>query len=142
MPPNFPPSVSVYRIEDAKSIVYLPGKEKDRLIALVLSPFRFFGNVMVSDRATGTDDAQKTWADRVSEGDSVMQLQKVDTVTITWERLQADRDEAEKWYLGEFQRNGFAVTSRRDAATATDVSHPCRRRRAAWSCLATPRRSR
>jgi len=121
LPPNFPPSVGVYRLEDAKSIVYLPGKEKDRLITLVLSPFRFFGNVMVSESATGTGGAPKPWVDQVTESASITQLQKMDTVTITWERLQADRDEVEKWYLGGFQRNGFAVTSRRDAATATDV---------------------
>jgi hypothetical protein len=120
LPANFPPSVDVYRLEDAKSIIYLPGGEKDRLVALVLAPFKFFGNVMVSDRGTGDDASQKQWVDRITDG-KVSQLQKVDTVTIAWERLKADRDETEQWYLSGFQRNGFAVLSRRDAATATDV---------------------
>lgn len=118
LPTNFPANVAVYRIKDAKTIVYLPGKEKDRLVAMLLSPFKFFGNIMVTDRQAGSDGGQ--WYDRITEG-SVSQLQKVDTVTITWERLKAERGDVEQWYYGELQRNGFGVKSSSNPATATDV---------------------
>lgn len=119
LPSNFPANVGVYRIEDAKSIVYLPGKEKDRLVSMLLSPFKFFGNIMVADRETKAAGGTR-WYDRITEG-SVSQLQKVDTVTVTWERLKAKRDDVEQWYYGELQRNGFGVKSSGNAATATVV---------------------
>lgn len=112
VPPNFPPSVSLYRVEDAKSIVYLAGKDKDRLIAAVLAPFRWFGRVMVSDRPSDG---------RGEPASGVSQLQDVDTVTVRWERLDIDREKLLTWYLDMLERNGFRIEAYRDDATAMDA---------------------
>ncbi|MBU2613666.1 hypothetical protein KJ925_04410 [Patescibacteria group bacterium] len=112
LPQNFPAVVNLYRIEDAVSIVYLPGSEKNRLMAFVMAPFRMFGRVMISDHQVDQDEGV---------GSTVSQLQNIDTVTVRWERFAAERATVLNRYLDDFRRNGFRIDILRDDATATDT---------------------
>ncbi|MFA5935716.1 MAG: hypothetical protein WC787_02595 [Patescibacteria group bacterium] len=106
LPSNFPPVVTLYRVEQATSIEYFPGSEKTRTFSALLSPLRFFGSVMMTN---GFMDA------------NVSRLQQVDTVTIRWKSLDATGPDVRTYYREHFQRNGFTLDERRDEPSASDI---------------------
>jgi hypothetical protein len=119
LPANFPPSISLYRLEEAQSIEYFSGGEKNRAFSALLSPLKMFGSVMVST-SNNTDGSASTTAIQRLMDTSVSRIEQIDTVTVRWNSLDVSRDEALRFYLESFQRNGFTVDARREDATATD----------------------
>lgn len=120
LPANFPPSISFYQLEDAQSIEYFSGSEKNRAFSALLSPLKMFGSVMVSTSENGTEGSASTTAIQRLMDASVSRLEQIDTVTVRWSSLEANRDDVLRFYLESLQRNGFTVDARREAATATD----------------------
>lgn len=122
LPANFPPNITLYRVDDAKSIEYYSGRDKNRAFTALMSPLRFFGTIMVSPRETdgGPSTGTARNIDRFMDA-GASRLQQIDTVTVRWERLAAAKDDLLRFYREQFDRNGFVSTSRRDAATASDT---------------------
>ncbi len=121
VPGNFPPSVTLFMLDKAKSIEYFSGHDKNRTFATLLKPLRFFGSVMVSSSVTDGLHGTTTsiGLDKFMDA-STARLEQIDTVTIYWEHLPATKEDLYRFYLEQFQRNGYVVETQRDDASMTD----------------------
>lgn len=121
LPSNFPPNVTLYRLDDAKSIEYFSGHDKNRTFAALMSPLRFFGTIMVSSGETDAGQATGTARNIERFMDAgASRLQQIDTVTVRWERLAVPKADLIRFYTEQFDRNGFVTTLKRDAATVSE----------------------
>ena len=116
LPANFPPAITLYRIDAADSIQYFSGAEKQKTLSKLLSPVRFLtGNGPIVTNATSTVTLSQAL-------DAQGQLAAhVDSVVVRWSHLNATRADVLNHYQQEFQRNGFVIQASRDDVTATDI---------------------
>lgn len=122
LPSNFPPGLTLYRLDQARSIEYFSGRDKDRTFTILMSPLRFFGNIMVSssEKDAGSASGASGSIDRFMETNA-SRLQQIDTVTVYWDQLDVSKDDLYVFYLEQFRRNGYVIDSRRDELLSRDT---------------------
>jgi hypothetical protein len=132
LPTGFPADIRIADLESAKSITILRGSGRGRLLGIVLSPFKILAQfegredaaesgILVSRDPLRIDWLQpeprpEGWiqrAERLAEG--------VDTVSISWEDLPAERERIIRHYLEVFGQAGMRHEAIQDPLTQTDL---------------------
>lgn len=106
LPPNYPADLPLYRIEDAVSFQYLPGRSKGKLMETLSYPLAWFSKAMSSDAVRSGVQKYTTV------------LQGTDRVSVTWINVKASRDEVLRAYAELYKKAGMS-----DEATSDEATH-------------------
>ena len=106
LPPDFPSDIQLYRLQNASSISYLPGKSKGKLAELLSYPSRWFGS---SSSSAEVEQGAKQLID-VAES--------TDRVTVTWSNLNVKEEDVMLYYAALFKQLNM-----QDRATIDDATH-------------------
>ncbi|MEO5927938.1 MAG: hypothetical protein ABIO72_04415 [Patescibacteria group bacterium] len=115
LPSNFPPALTLYRMDKAASITYFSGEEKQRTISALLSPVRW----LKGDRSVAPSTTSTVTVGQALDAQGSL-IAQVDTVSVVWQNLDVPRIDLLEFYQDEFRRNGFTVQSSHDDVTQTD----------------------
>lgn len=97
LPENFPASFIVYRIGLVKSIVYYPAEEKIKPIRMIMSPV--LAVAKFSDQGASFAESVDRYLGAVKKNESV---------TLSWENVDAPVDEVVAFYAGSMKTAGIA----------------------------------
>ncbi|MFZ2803760.1 MAG: hypothetical protein WA001_00905 [Patescibacteria group bacterium] len=118
LPANYPADLEPYRLTDAQTIVFMPGKRSSKLLQILFSPVESLVSAVGSTSSTQAGaaasfkDAITTYADA---------MQGFDTVTVSWKGLAAQPDDTLVYYSDLFKKAGMSVQAYRSTSTATDI---------------------
>lgn len=118
LPANYPADLPLFRIQDASSIVHAQGKDRGNMMRIIAVPMKFFAQFSqsTSSQGQGTSDRfAQVWSGYTD------QVQGMDVVTVTWEDLNASREDVLRYYADLFQRVRMENQAMRDEATGTDI---------------------
>jgi hypothetical protein len=121
LPSNFPPSITVYRLDQARSIEYFSGADKNKGFAALLSPLRYFGSVMMTTAPSEQVESSSTNPLARFVDVNAARLGQVDTLTIRWKSLVATSDEVLRFYREQFRRNEYLIDETRDEAAGSTL---------------------
>lgn len=97
LPENFPASFIVYRIGLVKNIVYYPAEEKIKPIRMIMSPV--LAVAKFSDQGASFAESVDRYLGAVKKNESV---------TLSWENVDAPVDEVVAFYAGSMKTAGIA----------------------------------
>ncbi len=100
IPANFPPSITLYAPERVHSIELLTGAKKERAMGVLFHSLRSFDTMI--GISSSTDGGATTT-------DIPANFHRSDTLTLSWEGLQASHDEISRFYIEQFRRNGYVI---------------------------------
>ncbi|OGL74192.1 hypothetical protein A3E39_01600 [Candidatus Uhrbacteria bacterium RIFCSPHIGHO2_12_FULL_60_25] len=116
LPDSFPRSLTLYRPEDAKEIIYYPASSKGRIAKIITGPLGWFGKASTLPAVT-----------KLAPGATVEQFQKAvesqmsrlsdrNSVAIRWSGLDSTPDEILRFYAGSLKQAGIPNPQIRRAA--------------------------
>lgn len=105
LPSNYPADLPLYRLSDARTMTFLPGTAKGKLIEFVSAPIKWFG---LAASSTTFERSVKEYAARAAG---------MDRVTVTWTNLNATRSEVLDYYTKLFTAAGLANDAVQDQKT-------------------------
>ena len=102
LPDQFPAQLVIFRPEEAKEILYYPGKSKTAATKIVTVPLDWIANVIGGSATSSV----RTVGNAISA--QVRRLEGRDSVTIRWEYLPVSRDEILRYYAGALRQAGLS----------------------------------
>jgi hypothetical protein len=113
LPSDYPRAL-VFRPEEAAQILYYPGSSKGTVAKIVTAPLNWVAGLTAKSSASSTGVA--------SAIDSRFhQIQGRDTVTITWQNLNASRDEVLRFYAGALKEEGIFSVKTTDPDGTSEI---------------------
>lgn len=123
LPANYPQDLQLYRIEDASSITFLPGKNKSKILQTISAPLKLFASALGMPAASVGSSTSPAAITTASQALDVYgsKLEGMDSVLVSWKQIQASHQDVMGYYLGMVARAGMSVTTSTDALTGTDT---------------------
>jgi len=118
LPANFPSQITPLHPTEVRSMDYLEGRNKTKVLQTLYAPFRLF--TKMTGRQTTEDGFSLT--DVNSAFDSMgSDVQKIDTVTMTWKSVRATQPDLLAQYTQQFNNAGLTLKTSHDDADRSDV---------------------
>jgi hypothetical protein len=117
LPSAYPRDLVPSRMEDAKMIIFTPGKTRGQMMRVISAPIKMLTSVIPSS-SLDSDTASRFKA--AMDGYS-QRMDGLDSVTISWKGLDASKADVVEYYSELFKRRGMTEQSFHDEASATDI---------------------
>lgn len=115
LPANYPSDFALYRLPDAVSITYVPGKSRGKIFDIITSP------IIALINSVGTSTASQVSDVKGVLGVYSAGLKGKDSVTVVWKDLVATRQDVLDYYAALFKRAGMTEKIAREEAVSTDL---------------------
>lgn len=116
LPAAYPRDLVPYDLEAAAAIIYTPGKTRGQMMRIFSAPAKAVAGLLpASNLDVNTANHFKAAMDNYSR-----QMEGLDTVTIYWKGVEVTTTDVLAYYADLFKRNGLAMQSFHDEASATD----------------------
>ena len=128
LPPNFPSNIELYRIEQAKSIGYVPAVQKIGIAERILSPLQLLGIIATSTDQTQASNGIQSVMQHFSTStpatstEPLLQVFNADTLLIDWGPMTDVRaSDIMDRYRTLLERDGFQTDVEHDDLAQTDT---------------------
>lgn len=131
LPADYPAELKPYKLGQVTTMAYLSGSDRGKMFQVALSPIRLFNNLFPkrpepeSGVVVSTAPLRIVWSVQSAKPESwydkySQMAQGMDSLTFTWDALDAPRDEVLNYYDGLFKKAGMKSSATAEAVTKTD----------------------
>jgi hypothetical protein len=122
LPDTFPKNIHLYRLDEARSIMFLQGKNSNKLFQAIMAPLHLFAGGAAVTSTVGVTTGTASIQSAVQVLDVYAEKFKdMDSVIVSWDAVSSTRQDVMDFYTSTFVQDGFTSTSTHDAVGGTDV---------------------